>query len=387
MKVTFPHMGYLYVPLRAFFSQLGIEVVVPPPISQDTINLGTRYSPEFACLPLKINIGNFLQAAELGADTVVMAGGIGPCRFGYYAQVQKEILADLGIHLDMIVLEPPQGHWRQLFRGLKSLAANAGPVTVYRAGALAWAKLKVLDKLAKNQFVIRAREKVRGSTTQTWRIILDLVDQADSVQAVYIAAEQGQKLFDRIVLEPHRDVLKVGLVGEIYTLLEPAVNLEIERLLGEMGVEVVQSVYLSNWVMTNLVLHTFHLRNDGEHYQLAAPYLGSFVGGHGLETISTTIFYARSGLDGVIHLAPLTCMPEIVAKSILPQVSVDEDIPVLTFMLDEHSAEAGIQTRLEAFYELLKTRKQRGHKNNIKQIKNESTILGRKSIIESLSWH
>ncbi|MFY9273306.1 MAG: hypothetical protein WAO37_09920, partial [Thermacetogeniaceae bacterium] len=43
------------------------------------------------------------------------------------------------------------------------------------------------------------------------------------------------------------------------------------------------------------------------------------------------------------------CMPEIVAHSVFPALAKDYDIPLLTFYLDEHSGEAGIQTRLEAF--------------------------------------
>lgn len=367
LKVTFPHMGYLYIPIRSFLNDLGLEVVLPPPISQETINLGVRYAPEFACLPLKINIGNFLQAAELGADTVVMAGGVGPCRFGYYAQVQQEILADLGVHLDMIVLEPPQGNWRLLLQGLRRLTAQKSVLAIRHAGILAWAKLKALDKLAKEMYSVRAQENIRGHTTRTWRKILEQVDQSESIKALQDVIQEGHALLQNIDAKAKKKPLKVGLVGEIYTILEPAINLDIERLLGEMGVEVVRSVYLSDWVMTNLVLHTFHLRDDREHYRLAAPYLGHFVGGHGLESISTTIMFARSGLDGVIHVAPLTCMPEIVAKSILPQVSLDENIPVLTLMLDEHSAEAGIQTRLEAFCELLQARRYRLQMSNRKE--------------------
>jgi predicted nucleotide-binding protein (sugar kinase/HSP70/actin superfamily) len=367
LKVTFPHMGYLYVPVRSLLNSLGVEVIVPPAISQETITLGTRYAPEFACLPLKVNIGNFLEAKELGADTILMAGGVGPCRFGYYSQVQREILSDLGIDLDMIILEPPQGQWRLLLRGLKRLTAKASPLAVYRAGALAWAKLKALDFMAKEMHPIQAREAVRGRTMRAWKEMVERIDDADNTKAVQEATQQGLALLRKIPLQTAKDTLKVGLVGEIYTILEPAVNLDIERSLGEMGVEVIRSVYLSDWVVTNLVLHTLHLRDDTEHYRLAAPYLNHFVGGHGLESISSTIEYARAGIDGVVHVAPLTCMPEIVAKSILPQVSMDEDIPVLTLMLDEHSAEAGIKTRLEAFCELLQARRNRQqtcHKRN-----------------------
>ena len=59
----------------------------------------------------------------------------------------------------------------------------------------------------------------------------------------------------------------------------------------------------------------------------------------------------------MVQLGPFTCMPEIVARSILPAVSKAEGIPVLTFFFDEHSADAGIQTRLEAFVDLLERKK------------------------------
>ncbi|WP_245984511.1 acyl-CoA dehydratase activase-related protein [Biomaibacter acetigenes] len=118
MKVTFPHMGNIYIPLKSFFESLGVEVVVPPPCSKKTLELGVKYSPEFACLPLKINLGNFIEALEDGADTIVMAGGIGPCRFGYYAEVQREILKDLGFEFNMVVLEPPKGHLLELIHKL-----------------------------------------------------------------------------------------------------------------------------------------------------------------------------------------------------------------------------------------------------------------------------
>lgn len=359
MKVTFPHMGHLHVPLRSFFAALGVETVVPPPIGRETLALGTRYAPEFACLPLKVNVGNFLQAARLGADTVVMAGGVGPCRFGYYAQVEREILRDLGVNLGMVVLEPPQGHWRELWLGLRAITGGADLKAIWRAGKLAWRKLTALDELERELHRVRAREATPGAATEAWRKIVDRLDRAEAVSEVDEAARQGKALLAAIPRREDDDVLRVGIVGEIYTLLEPAVNLEVERVLGEMGVEVERSIYLSDWVKTNLVFHSLHLRDDREEYRLAAPYLGHFVGGHGLESISFTIRYARAGLDGVIQLAPLTCMPEIVAESILPKVSRDVGIPVLTFMLDEHASEVGMRTRLEAFCDLLRERRRR----------------------------
>jgi predicted nucleotide-binding protein (sugar kinase/HSP70/actin superfamily) len=52
-------------------------------------------------------------------------------------------------------------------------------------------------------------------------------------------------------------------------------------------------------------------------------------------------------------------MPEIVAQTILPAVSRETGVPVMTLVVDEHSAEAGIVTRLEAFVDMLRRRTKR----------------------------
>lgn len=91
---------------------------------------------------------------------------------------------------------------------------------------------------------------------------------------------------------------------------------------------------------------------------MAKPYLKTLVGGHGRETVGSAIYYRNMGFDGVIQLLPLNCMPEIVAKSILNTVSKDLDFPIMTLILDEMTGEAGYLTRLEAFVDLLKRRKE-----------------------------
>ena len=106
MKVTFPHMGNAYIPIKALLAGLKLDVVPPLPITKRTMELGIKYSPEFACLPLKISVGSFIEALEQGADTVLMAGGWGPCRFGYYAQVERDLKGP-GLFIPYGVLRRP----------------------------------------------------------------------------------------------------------------------------------------------------------------------------------------------------------------------------------------------------------------------------------------
>jgi len=51
-------------------------------------------------------------------------------------------------------------------------------------------------------------------------------------------------------------------------------------------------------------------------------------------------------------------MPEIVAESILPDISKDYGIHSLTLIMDENTGEAGMVTRLEAFTDLLARKKE-----------------------------
>jgi predicted nucleotide-binding protein (sugar kinase/HSP70/actin superfamily) len=360
MKITYPHMGSLSLVMESMFLGLGFEVVPPPPITRRTINLGVLHSPEFACFPLKINMGNFIEALEAGADTIVMAGGTGPCRFGYYAQVQREILYDLGFTFRMIVLEPPQGNMSELLDKLKELRGDLSWPDAMRNIQIAWRKIKALDQLHARSLYIRPRELKKGNTTLACQQAQQRVKDARDAAEVERWFQEGMALLAEVPCDHKREVLRIGLVGEIYMLLEPYANLHLEKLLGEMGAEIERSIYISQWIKEHLILSSLRLKGGKKVKKAAAPYLNHFVGGHGWESVGDTVLYSRRGFDGVIHILPFTCTPEIVAQSILPTVSRENGIPVISFSLDEQSGEAGFITRLEAFLDLLQQRKLSG---------------------------
>lgn len=352
-KVSFPHMGHLEISVKSFLFELGVEPIVPPPISKRTLDLGVQHAPEFACLPLKMNLGNHLESVELGAEYILMAGGVGPCRFGYYGEVHREILRDLKKEAQMLVIEPTI---LDVYRMLNFLHGKfISPFRLYRILRYVVRKLKAVDEVEKMVQYIRPRAKDQHRVNSLYRQILKQLGEAateSSIDSVKIAGIDSLKALS----DPDiREVIHIGIVGEIYQVLEPFVSLNIEEKLGAMGVQVHREMFLSHWVFDHLLK-----RVDRSDYLAAAkPYLDAMVGGHGQETIGQAVLYAREGLDGVIQLAPFTCMPEIVAESILPVVSNREKIPILSLFFDEHSGEAGIQTRLEAFIDLVNRKERR----------------------------
>jgi len=356
MKVTFPHMGKLDRVFIDLFARTGIDYLVPPRTSAKTMQLGLRYSPEFACLPLKVTIGNFIEALEAGADTLLMAGGIGPCRFGYYAEIQKCILREAGYKFDMIVVEPPALGWKQFIDSLRKLAPGKSIYQIWQLVRVGFGKARIMDELEKYVLKYRAYEVSRGDTTKAYKKALDILDPAVTEEEILKAKDEAFKVLESVEKDMQRDVVKVGIVGEFYVLLEPFVNFDIEEYLGNMGVSLERSVYLTDWISPSNKNPVMGIP-DEEVAKAAKPYLNHFVGGEGLPSVGHTVIYANEGLDGVVQLFPFTCMPDTIAKSILPQVSRDLDIPHISFVIDEQTGRAGIVTRLEAFIDLLASKK------------------------------
>lgn len=360
MKVTFPHMGNAWIVIQALFETLNIEVAVPPPSSKGTLNLGTKLAPESACLPLKINLGNYVEAAAKGADTIVITGGMGPCRFGYYGELERQILNDAGYDYELVILEPPDGSLWGLGERIRHLAGKHNSWTkIIKAIRFAYLKSVALDRVEDLIHAARPRmgdpliaEKLYSKAKQ--RLI-----EASEVKGLDDAVRWLQtSIKERQIQRRDEEPLRIGIVGEIFTVLDPFSSLDVEQQLGSLGAVVDRSIYLSGWVGK----HVFQglvkgYRSLKDYPRLAKPYLPHFVGGHGQETIGAAVQFARAGVDGIIQLLPLGCMPEIVAASILPRVQADYGIPIMTLTVDEHTGRAGVQTRLEAFVDLLERRR------------------------------
>lgn len=360
-RVSFPYLGTLPEVFREVLEDAGNEVIMPPRPSRHTLTLGTELSPEFACLPFKILLGTYLEAIEAGADTLISSGGIGPCRAGLYTMVQERILHAAGHKVDLITLEPPR---LDVAGTLNKIAAlNSARRPFWRIISLirrAWRKVQALDELETMSHTVRPREVTRGTTTIAWSKARNLVYQAQDRREIDAALSAGRQLLDGVPQRVDHEPLRVGIVGEIYVLVEPASNFELEETLGEMGVQPVRELYMSGWTRESNLWGRPDGRLAYHAAEAALPYLEEMIGGHGQESVGNAVLFARAGLDGVIQLAPFTCIPEIVAKSALEKACPQLGLPFLSISIDEQTGRAGLSTRLEAFIDLMARRKAHG---------------------------
>jgi predicted nucleotide-binding protein (sugar kinase/HSP70/actin superfamily) len=148
------------------------------------------------------------------------------------------------------------------------------------------------------------------------------------------------------------------MVGEIYVLLEPSVNLGIEERLNYLGCIVERSLYLYDWLCETALPLWLQPKSCQEVMRKSREYIPLCIGGHARQTVGAARDFADRGFDGVVHLMPFACTPEIVSSSILPKIASSQDMPILSLSIDEQTAEVNIQTRLEAFVDLMRGRRQ-----------------------------
>ncbi len=60
------------------------------------------------------------------------------------------------------------------------------------------------------------------------------------------------------------------------------------------------------------------------------------------------------GFDGIIHAKSAGCTPEIDCVPVLQSISEDFRVPILYLTYDSQTSDTGLDTRLEAFYDMLR---------------------------------
>lgn len=350
MKVTFPYLGPVLA-YKKLFELLGHEVIMPPRPTRRTIELGVKYSPEFICFPFKIILGSYLETVAQGADLVVTSGGIGACRAVYYGNLSEQILKNLGYDPRFLVFDNILARFPDFYRQAQVIRDHRPLSQLLYSAHVALCLAYGLDRYEKALHRLRPYESVPGTCNQKWREIRNLLGRSNTLQELRMNMKMADEMIAGIATRPNPDLLKIGLVGEIYLVMEGSINHELMDELAGMGVEVHRYRYISDWIT-----HSFW--PPRRILKKADRYLRYGLGGHERENIGHIINYKELGYDGVIHLMPFGCMPELVTQAIIPTLSQDLDLPILSLSLDEQTGYLNNRVRLEAFIDLLRNRRE-----------------------------
>lgn len=348
--ISFPHLGYYYVVFNYFLSNAcKCKVVVPPVSTKKTIELGSKYSPDFVCVPFKYNLGNYIEALESGANVLIQAGG--GCRYGYYAELEEKILRDLGYEFEFYnMIDDDHVSLIKGYRFCKKMNKKTNPFKCLYYLVNSLLMIVFIDKIEKYIRSNMGFEVNKGDFEKLEKEYFDSFKNNGIIKNIILYSKYKKK-FRSVEIKKGDIHLKVMILGELYSLIDSTSSYNTERKLMKMGIDVQRDTDLTYLLITK----RFKL---GKMIKRGKKYIKYHLGADASGTVVKSIEASLNGFDGILHLKSFGCTPEISAMSILPKISEEYNIPIIYLSFDAEDNEVGVDTRLEAFYDMIKIKKE-----------------------------
>ncbi|MHB1418587.1 MAG: acyl-CoA dehydratase activase-related protein [Bacillota bacterium] len=319
IKVGIPRalFYHYYYPLwKAFFNSLGAEVVLSPPTNKTIMDRGIRNAVDEACLPVKLYYGHVIslidQVDMMFVPRLVSVG-------------QKDYLCPKLMGLpDM------------LRAGIPNLPPLISP-TVDLSRDVSQIQKAIAEtgrNFTHNPFRIR---RAWGEAQDWYRNYKDLLKQGMLAPEAMEKMEQGTGWFTDVKeIVPER---VIGVLGHAYNLYDHHISMGLIPKLRQMKARVITSDNLP-WRIV-----------DEEASRLPKRLfwtLGKRMIGGAYHFMSDPV------IDGIVCLASFGCGPDSLIGDLTERlVRRTRSMPFLYLSIDEHTGEAGLNTRLEAFMDLV----------------------------------
>ena len=326
--ISFPHLGNYYIVFDYFIRKATkCKVIVPPATTKRTIEIGSKYAPSFVCVPFKYNLGNYIEALEKGANTLIQGGG--GCRYGYYGELEEKILRDLGYDFEFYnMVRDNHISLKKGYKFCKKMNKRANPISTFYYLINSLVMIICMDKIEKYIRLNMGFEVVDGSFEKIEKEYLDSFKDNGIFKNIYNYFKYRKKFRNILINKPTKP-LRVAILGELYSLIDA------------------NTTYL---LITKRFILNRMIRKGKKYikYHLGADASGSVV---------KSYLYGLEGFDGILHLKSFGCTPEISAMSIMPFISDEYGIPIIYMSFDAEDNEVGVDTRLEAFYDMIKMKR------------------------------
>ncbi|ABB14369.1 acyl-CoA dehydratase activase-related protein [Carboxydothermus hydrogenoformans] len=304
---------YAYYPFwQGFFDSLNLKTVVSSPTTKEILDQGVKDALAEACLPIKLFFGH-IATLKTKVDYLFIPRIVNLNRKTVYCP------KFLGLP-DMIKYSyenlPPVIDIRVDNRNLKdSLLISS-------------LKLASFFGFSKLQGFKAYREGIRRQNLYE-----------NLLQKGYLPVNEvnvnSPKLFSV------KSSFKIALLGYPYLVYDNYVNLKILEFLHKNNVQVLTAEQVP-----------WPIRNKYAPFTNKKRLFWTFSD----RVLSSFQYFLKNvpDLKGIIHLTAFGCGPDFIVDRIMEIDAGEQQIPYLTLTIDEHTGEAGLVTRVEAFLDMIK---------------------------------
>ncbi len=316
VKIGIPRslLYYYYYPLwRVFFEELGAKVILSSLSSKGVLAAGLKNAVEEVCLPVKMFYGHVLDLAGK-ADMIFLPRIVS-------VEKQEYICPKfLGLP-DMI-------------RCLKDLPPLIEvDINLYKNNRDFYSAVRDVGHIftRNHLYIWRAFFKALQTQKKYFQLL-----QTGLMPAQALARIDGG-IEDKF--SPGEEKLNIALLGHPYNIYDTYISMDIINRLHTMGAIVSTAEHVSETVVRSNVTRL----PKKLFWTLGNKMVGAAF--HYLE---------QPGISGMIHVAAFGCGPDSMTGGIIERYAHSSGMPFLNLTLDEHTGEAGIMTRLEAFLDMVR---------------------------------
>ncbi|MBO8159663.1 acyl-CoA dehydratase activase-related protein [Thermosyntropha sp.] len=316
---------FLYFPFwNAFFMELGHEVIVSPPTTKAVLDRGVEEAVNDACIPIKIYHGHVAKLIDK-VDFIFSPRLVSLRKHGDFG-TETFCPKFLGLP-DMIRVSmdrlPPVIDTRIDLKAGKDELLNVCKETAFFLGMTA------------EKVIFNAYKKALKKQEEYQKILKEGI-----LPPLALDILEGRKKRKEIPrIEPE---LNIAVVGYPYVIYDPYVNVGLLKFLEQEKVKVYTQDMLSNKELNGQ--KKYIPKSLFWYFSNRAVYGGLY-------------YMKRKDIDGIIHVTAFACGPDSMVDRLLEIESHRHGKPYLAVMVDEHSGEAGVRTRIEAFVDMLRYRR------------------------------
>lgn len=290
---------------EVFFETLGYKIITSPKTNKDILDAGIAACVDEACLPVKIFHGH-VDYLKDKVDYIFIPKVISLYKREYccpkilgLSYMVKNSIDDLPKIIDGEINIDKKGSFKRCYRDIgKSLGIS------HRECNRAYKNVREIEKNYR-----------RWLSTQMPNIHLE---------------------------DDSRNKMNILLLGHSYNVFDEFMNMGILKKLANKDVNIILAEDVSEE----------DIRNYSD--QISKRIFWT----HGRKIIGSAFSLIDSGaIHGIIYLNSFGCGMDSVLLHIVEQKAIENRIPLMELTLDEQTGEAGFNTRLEAFLDMMKWRK------------------------------
>ncbi|MHB8895978.1 MAG: acyl-CoA dehydratase activase-related protein [Candidatus Geothermincolia bacterium] len=326
MKVGVPRAlsYYRYFPLwSTLLEGIGAEVVLSSQTGKDLLEAGVRQCVDDICVPVKLYYGHVLDLA-------------GKCDRLFVSRLVSVEKADSDTYTCPKLIGLPD-MIKSSLEGLPPMVEFT--VDIQNRSLKSSIKRLCAELGASSSQVREAIPRALEVQKRYEEELLAGLRPSDAMKKVMRNGNAASSEGDSMAGPGERGDINIALVGHEYLIHDYYISHDLPAKLDRLGANVTYMAQVPADAIENELS-----RYDGISWTYEKELLGA-----------ASYFLRRPDIDGVMLVEGFACGPDsIIGEIITREVVRDSGPPLTTLVLDEHTGEAGVATRVEAFVDLIR---------------------------------